>query len=166
MRRILHVGCGGDPLPPWLLPAEEIRLDIDDRHSPHIVASMLDMGDIGEFDVVYTSHTLEHVYPHEVQRALGEFRRVLRDGGTVLIMVPNLEDVRPTEDVVYVSAAGPVTGLDMIYGMRRLVAENPYMAHHTGFTPATLRGELEQAGFVNVVCNPVAGYNLFGGGRK
>jgi len=165
MRRILHVGCGGDPLPPWL-PGAETRLDIDQRHSPHIVASMLDMGDIGKFDLVYTSHTLEHVYPHQVPIALAEFHRVLKPGGTVLIVVPNLEDVRPTEDVVYISLAGPVTGLDMIYGMRRLVAENPYMAHHTGFIPSTLRAELEQAGFRNVVANAVAGYNLMGGGHK
>lgn len=161
MRRILHVGCGGERLPPWL-PGEEVRLDIDERHSPDIVASMLDMGDIGGFDAVFTSHTLEHVYPHEVPVALAECRRVLKDGGALILFVPNLENVRPTEDVVYVSPCGPVTGLDMIYGARWLLKDMPFMAHHTGFVPGTLAQALNDAGFSRVEVTVVAEWNLMG----
>lgn len=166
MRRVLHVGCGGDTLPPWLLPAEEVRLDIDERHNPDVVGSILDMGDIGGFDAVLASHILEHVYPHEVPVALAECRRVLKDGGALILFVPNLENVRPTEDVLYVSAAGPITGLDMIYGARWLLKDQPYMAHHTGFTPATLRAALQAAGFSRVAVQVVAEWNLMGGALK
>lgn len=165
MKRILHVGCGGSSLPPWL-PGEEIRLDIDERASPHIVASMLDMGDIGEFDVVYTSHTLEHVYPHEVPVALSECRRVLKTGGALILMVPNLDGVQATEDVLYQSASGPVTGIDMIYGARWLLKDMPFMAHHTGFVPETLYAALENAGFHTIQVKPLERYNLLGAAQK
>lgn len=149
-RTVLHAGCGREPLPAWLEDCEEVRLDIDAGVQPHIVASITDMGEIGPFDVLYTSHCVEHLYPHEVVPALRGFKRVLAADGIAVIIVPDLEDVRPTEDVVYVSPAGPVCGLDMIYGMSRLIPHQPHMAHHCGFTHETLTGALKAAGFERV----------------
>lgn len=158
---LLHVGCGGEPLPVWAQGHfSEVRLDIDARHNPDITASMVDMGDIGPFNAVLSAHSLEHLYPHEVQKALGEFRRVLADGGYAVIFVPDLEDVRATDDMLYESAAGPVTGLDMIYGMRSLLQEYPHMAHHTGFTAGTLKAELTAAGFSSVTVERRPNYEL------
>lgn len=164
--KLLHVGAGATPLPDFFGTVEETRLDIDPQVNPDVVASMLDMGDIGPFDAVYASHCLEHLYPHEVPKALSEFLRVLRPGGVAIIFVPNLEGVAPTDDVVYESAAGPISGLDMIYGPRRYTEVNPYMAHHTGFVPQTLTQEIEQAGFsrVEVKAQPV--YQLFAAAVK
>ena len=54
--KILHVGCGGEKLPPPLNEHEEIRVDIDPDTHPNIVASMTALGDIGEYDFVYCSH--------------------------------------------------------------------------------------------------------------
>ena len=166
MPSVLHVGCGRDPLPAWLTDYDEVRLDIDPGVEPHIVASMLDMGDIGGFDVVFSSHALEHVYPHEVPVALGEFHRVLKPGGIVAIMVPNLDGVKPDEEVLYESPAGPVCGLDMFYGMSRLIKDAPYMAHHSGFVPATLAGAMTAAGFTDVTAQALEHWTLFGSGRK
>lgn len=166
--RVLHVGAGAETMPPWLGLEDyaEVRLDIVGDHNPDIVASMLDMGDIGQFHGVYTSHCLEHVYPHEVPVALAEFLRVLIPGGMAIIVVPDLENVRPTEDVIYQSPAGPVTGLDMFYGYRSLLAECPFMAHHTGFTEATLSAAMTNAGFAAVRTARFAPFNLMGIGRK
>lgn len=147
MKSILHVGCGRSPLPPLFVGYEEVRLDIDPDVQPHIVASITDLGDIGPFDALYTSHCLEHLYPHEVLGALQGFKRVLKPGGAAIIIVPDLEGVQPTDDTVYDSPAGPVSGLDMIYGMARLIATNPYMAHHCGFVQQTLTEVIEAAGF-------------------
>lgn len=161
MGSLLHVGCGGEPIPEWAQGHfDEVRLDIDDRHSPDIVASMTDMGDIGPFDAVYSSHSLEHLYPHDVDTALREFHRVLDDKGFAVIFVPDLEDVRPTEDVLLNAPCGPITGLDMIYGLRSLLPIQPHMAHHTGFTSDTLRAALERAGFSSVVVQRMENYNL------
>jgi predicted SAM-dependent methyltransferase len=147
MRSVLHVGCGRHPLPDWLGDCHETRLDIDPDVQPDIVASLTDMGEIGPFDVVYTTHTLEHVYPHEVPVALAEIRRVLKPGGFAIIIVPDLEGVQATEEVVYDSLAGPVSGLDMIYGMGRLIQGNRHMAHHCGFVRETLKRVIDAAGF-------------------
>lgn len=158
---LLHVGCGGEPLPEWARGHfNEVRLDIDAAHDPDIVASMVDMGDIGPFNAVFSCHSLEHLYPHDVSRALGEFRRVLADGGYAVILVPDLEDVRPTNETLYESGAGPVAGLDLMYGMRALLAQMPYMAHHTGFTADTLHAALMEAGFSSIVVERKPNHNL------
>lgn len=166
--RILHVGAGGSTMPPWLgLPAyTEVRLDIVADFDPDIVASMLDMGDIGQFHGLYTSHCLEHVYPHEVAIALAEFLRVLIPGGMAIIIVPDLEDVRPTDDVLYGSPAGPICGLDLFYGYRPLLAGLPHMAHHTGFTAASLGAAMTAAGFGKVKTARFEPFNLMGVGCK
>lgn len=164
--RILHVGCGGNRLPDWLGEHQEVRLDIDPRHKPDVLATMTSMGNIGAFDVVYNSHSLEHLYPHDVPVALAEFLRVLRPGGVAILLVPDLEDVRPTEDVLYQAPAGPMTGLDLIYGCRKLIPTMPFMAHHTGFTADTIRAALEDAGFIDVQTIRGGDYNLTGVGHK
>lgn len=166
MRKVLHVGSGKDPLPDWLGDAEEVRLDIDPANDPHIVGDMRTLGDVGQFDVVYCSHALEHLYPHEVHGALVGFRRVLNDGGHAVIFVPDLEDVKPTEEVLMVTPAGPVAGIDMYYGFRPMLQVSPAMAHHTGFVRYTLERALERAGFQNVIVRRLPDFNLMGGGTK
>ncbi len=165
-KTVLHVGCGGDPLPVWLAGARETRLDIDGQHHPDILADMRWIPeDAGLFDVVLCQHALEHLYPHDVVPTLAGFARHLKPGGSAVVMVPDLGDVRPTDEVLYESPAGPVAGLDLIYGMRSLIAENPHMAHHSGFTSDTLRAAMEDAGFARVETSRL-GYcfNLLGAG--
>lgn len=144
--RVLHAGCGLSPLPAWL-PGQETRLDIDPSVSPDIVAPLTDLGDIGPFDIAYCSHVLEHMPPHEIDQALRELHRVLAPGGFLVAIVPNLADIKPDNTVVYDSPAGPITGLDMYYGMAKLVKNNPYMAHKYGFIRETLEDFLTRAGF-------------------
>ncbi len=152
MKTVLHVGSGGSHLPKQFQHCKEVTLDIDPNVNPDIVASMVDLPEnIGPFDALYACHCLEHIYPHEVDQCLSGFLRVLKpQGGVAIILVPDLEDVKPTEDVVYVSPAGPVTGLDMIYGFRPALPFSLHMAHHNGFTEKTLRAALERNGFVEV----------------
>lgn len=163
-KRILHVGCGTEHIPEWL-DGDEVRLDIDPAVKPDIVAPMTDMGAIGAFEAIYCSHALEHLYPHDVPMALAEFLRVLRPGGVVLIFVPNLEYARPTNEVLYESPVGPITGFDLFYGYTPWLKENLYMAHHSGFIGATLRAALEKAGFQGVRTVPDC-WNLLGMGVK
>ena len=127
---------------------------------------MTDMGDIGEFDAVFCQHALEHLHPHEVPAALSEFRRVLKTGGSAMVFVPDLEDVRPTEEIILESPAGPISGLDMIYGYRKALKEHPYMAHNTGFIEETLNKAFVDAGFVKVLTKRLGNYNLMAVGLK
>lgn len=109
---------------------------------------MTDLGDIGPFDAVACNNALEHLYPHEANKALREFYRVLRPGGHAIIQVPDLQDVEPTEDLI--PEIG-MCGLHLYYGDPALLEEFPYMAHHCGFVETTLRRVLEMAGFQAIV---------------
>ena len=164
--RLLHPGCGGEKLPFWLSDCEETRLDIDYRVQPDIVASITDMGEIGTYDYIYTAHTLEHLYQHDVPVALSEFNRVLNPGGSVIIFVPDLEDVKPDYEVLYISEGGPICGIDLFYGPAGYVEQNPYYAHHTGFIKETLAKVLTEAGFEEVTVKRVGDHNLMGVGKK
>jgi predicted SAM-dependent methyltransferase len=164
MRTVLHVGCGRQRLDDFLEGYSEVRLDIDPAVEPDIVASLTDLGDIGQFDAVYGSHVLEHLTPGDVQKAVAEFYRVLKPGGLAIMLVPNLENIKPTKEVVYQSPAGPITGLDMFYGMEKLVNENPYMSHKTGFVTETMTEALKI--FDRVEVRALTHYNLLGVGVK
>ncbi len=161
MHTFLHVGCGPkhkDRTTPGFNTAEwkELRLDIDESVAPDIVGTMTDMSavDTASVDAVFSSHNIEHLYPHEVPQALGEFKRVLRPGGFVVITCPDLQSVcalvaeDKLTDTAYVSPAGPIAPIDILYGHRAPMARgNLYMAHRCGFTEKVLRGSLFNAGF-------------------
>ena len=163
---LLHVGCGGGPLPELFREFDETRLDINPACNPDIVASMLDMGDIGAFDVLLCQHAIEHLYPYQIGKALNEFKRVLNDGGYAVVLVPDLEDVSPTDEVILETEAGPVTGADMYFGLQHALEENPFMAHHTGFVQSTLHKAMIEAGFKAVEVKRIGQYNLMGVGIK
>jgi hypothetical protein len=160
-KQVLHVGCGA--YAPDKLHAvfrhddwHEVRLDIDDAVRPDIVASITDMTSVadGHVDAVFSSHNLEHLYPHDVLVALKEFKRVLKPTGFALITLPDLQEVArlvaagQLAEPIYMSALGPIAPLDILYGYRpALAAGNVFMAHHTGFTSQLLMNTLAGAGF-------------------
>lgn len=178
-KTVLHVGCG--PYHPELLHKRfrgedwrEMRLDIDPGVQPDVVASLVDMHPIesDSVDAVWSSHNLEHLYAHDVPRALKEFFRVLKPGGFALVTMPDLQQVAHfivadmLDDVAYESPAGPITPLDCIFGLGSAVANgNEYMAHKTGFTTKSLTRRLADAGFEvnNVWTTP---FNLWGEATK
>jgi predicted SAM-dependent methyltransferase len=167
-RSVLIAGSGPGKMKEWATAGyQETYLDIEPRTNPDVVASMTDMGDIGPFDIVFCSHALEHLYPHEVNRALCEFRRVLRDGGVAIILVPDLEGVAPTDDVLpNYHLNTQVTGLHLFYGDHTQIEEFPHMAHHCGFVASTMRHALELAGFRGIATERQSSYNLVGIGVK
>jgi ubiquinone/menaquinone biosynthesis C-methylase UbiE len=176
---VLHVGCGApNPAklhavfrtPEW----REVRFDIDPDVQPDIVGSITDLASIATASVhaVWSSHNLEHLYVHEVPQALREFHRVLVPGGFVLITLPDLQRVAELiaadklEEVAYVSPAGPIRPLDIVYGWRGALARgNHYMAHHTGFTATTLAQALKHAGFADIRVQR-SGFDLWGRATK
>lgn len=156
---ILHVGCGNQPLPNWI-SGKETRVDIDPSSNCDIVADMCDLGEIGKFDAVFSSHSLEHLYVHDIQKALKGFHRVLNNGGILIAIVPDIEGISPSDDVLYESPSGPVTGMDIIYGAQWLLKDMPYMAHHYGFTKEIMERHLRDAGFKGVSVIRAGDYNL------
>lgn len=161
IKTVLNVGCGQRAISILgsSLPAEgwrELRLDIDPKVDPDIVASMTDMAPVpdGSVDAVWSSHNLEHLDPHEAPVALREFLRVLKPGGTLLLTVPDLQAVAKLvaeerlDETLYQSNNGPILPLDVVYGYGpALAAGNRFMAHRSGYTPNLLGRLLQEAGF-------------------
>ena len=160
---MLHVGCGyqtkagikGFDHTDWT----EIRFDIDAAVRPDVIGTLTDMSRIadGSIDAIYSSHNIEHLYPHEVPVALEEFKRVLRPDGFVVITAPDIQTV--CEAVVndrlleplYTSPAGPIAPIDILYGHRPdLERGNLHMAHKCGFTYKVLGGVFAAAGFNHI----------------
>jgi SAM-dependent methyltransferase len=166
-RSVLSVGSGAQELDSWKEQGYSVvRCDIDPSTNPDIVRNMTALGNIGLFDVVFCCHALEHVYPHEVGYALHEFKRVLRKGGYVVILVPDLEGVQATTEPLYRTDCGPITGLHLIYGDPNEIPNHPHMAHHCGFVQDGLQTCLEQCGFSQVTTTRLPNYNLLGIGVK
>jgi predicted O-linked N-acetylglucosamine transferase (SPINDLY family)/SAM-dependent methyltransferase len=175
LKKVLHVGCGParrERMPKFFHTSDwqEVRLDIDPACRPDIVASMVEMTPVATASVtaIFSSHNLEHLYPHEVPRALEEFHRVLKPDGFALITLPDLQGVAALvaqdrlEDTAYVSPAGPITPLDILYGHRASMARgNLFMAHRTGFTAKTLMNALRKAGFPLVTVQRDGSLNLW-----
>lgn len=158
----LHVGCGPkrkDRTTTALSSWNELRFDIDESVQPDLVGTMIDMSSVSSesVDAVFSSHNIEHLYPHEVPLALAEFHRVLKPNGIAVITCPDLKSVcaliaeDKLTEAAYTSPAGPIAPIDILYGLRSSMAQgNLYMAHRCGFTKKVLAGTLQASGFKSV----------------
>ena len=161
MKTFLHVGCGpkdksqikGFNNDNW----KEIRFDIDKSVNPDIVGTLTDMKLVktNSVDAVYSSHNIEHIYPHEVRIALKEFYRVLKDDGIVVITCPDLQAVcelvakdKLLEPLYKTEDGHQISPIDILYGWRPHIAQgNEHMAHKSGFTYSVLNTAFFEAGF-------------------
>ena len=161
MQTFLHVGCGpqykseikGFDNDNW----KEIRFDIDEKVNPDIVGTLIDMSKVetGSVDAIFSSHNIEHVFPHEVPIVLKEFYRVLKDDGMVVLACPDLQSVceavvndKLLEPLYETSIGNKIAPIDILYGWRAPIADgNEYMAHKGGFTYSVLNGAFLEAGF-------------------
>ena len=161
MKRVLNVGGGSKSIP---LPSEyggfaHVLLDIDPQGAPDIVLDGRRLGELapGQFDAIYCSHNLEHYFRHDVPKVLAGFFHVLKPGGFAQIRVPDLTELMrrvvqgklDLEETLYVSPAGPIAPLDVIYGFGRQIETSgvDFFAHKTGFSDQSLSRAVERAGF-------------------
>lgn len=145
----LHVGCA------------DLRLDgfinIDCRPTPatDLVAPAWGIAGVagGTVGFIYSRHMLEHLDPEDARRTLQHWLALLEPGGTVNVIVPDIEfharqllglthSVLPDQEQH--AFAGFWDWRDVARGGDR---ED---AHRWGYTQKTLTAELMQAGFVGV----------------
>ena len=164
MATFLHVGCGtkyknattrGFNTPEW----NELRLDIDPKVKPDVIGSITQMTSVQSqsMDAIYSSHNIEHLNAYEVPAALSEFKRVLSNDGFLVLTCPDLQSVAELiardklMQPAYNSAAGPISPLDMVFGLQSAIAKgNQFMAHRCGFTQKVLVATLKAAGFASI----------------
>jgi predicted SAM-dependent methyltransferase len=87
--KMLNLGCGAWWHPDW------INFDLE-SHAPEVISHDLSQGipfDADSVDVCYSSHVLEHLRTSEADTFLREQYRVLKPGGVVRVVVPDLEQI-------------------------------------------------------------------------
>lgn len=87
--RLLNIGCGALVHPEW------INLDVTSS-LPGVIRHDIRKGlpfEDASIDACYSSHMVEHLRREDAVRLLTECRRVLKPGGVVRIVVPDLEAI-------------------------------------------------------------------------
>lgn len=106
--KYLHIGCGNNVLPRPFYNLDARFIEGIDYLSE---ADKLDFPD-NTFDMVYSSHVLEHFYKADTQRVLNEWVRVLKPGGIIRLSVPSLENLikiyQKSGDISFI--IGPLMG--------------------------------------------------------
>lgn len=136
----INLGCGARPLEGF------VNVDLIDVPGVDVVADVSGPlpFDAGSADLLYASHVLEHLPTARVPGVLLEWRRVLRDGGQILIAVPDLECIAR----LLVARSGWFTPpnqpwIGAVYGGQK----DELDFHKTGFTAPWLAALLNDAGF-------------------
>ncbi len=157
--------------PPMFADWRELRVDIDAKVAPDILADVTDLSAIesGSVDAVWSAHCLEHLYLYEVGPAIAEVYRILADDGFLCVIVPDLQTIADyiasdrLHEVVYESPAGPVIAHDILFGFGPHLAQGRIkMAHNCGFTPTLLLQKLREAPFAQIVLRRRSGHELGG----
>jgi SAM-dependent methyltransferase len=162
-RLLVNLGSGAKGtarLPALFSQWRQLRVDVDARVAPDILADITDLSAIetGSIDAIWSAHCLEHLYLYQVGAAVSEAYRILADDGFLCVIVPDLQSVAAyfatdrLHEVVYESPAGPVMAHDMVFGFGPALARGRHsMSHKCGFTPTLLLQKLREAPFAEIV---------------
>lgn len=168
-KTILNVGFGGSKISEQMYTDDlrdyrEISLDIDKKYNPDIIADIYNISHVPDkfVDVAYSSHMIEHIHYFKVPSVIKELLRVVKDGGFVRLLTPNLKGVADNVkqgkllDTIYESPGGPISAMDMLFGSRyhSHKANSDFMIHKCGFTKEVFEELAKEHGFnVRVVEN-------------
>lgn len=138
METKLHIGCGVKYIPGFI--------HIDVRELPHVdyvtPADKLDMFADQSVDLIYSCHMLEHLHRNEVEVVLREWHRVLKQGGTLRLAVPDFEKIAE----VYLKTKDLKSLLGLLVGRQ----DYPENTHYGVFDFAYLSEILSNIGFKNI----------------
>jgi SAM-dependent methyltransferase len=168
----LNLGCGGQVVDGWtnvdyalgarlattpvLGPAVRklrlFRMEWNPKIHIHDLTKPLPWAD-GSVDACYTSHTVEHMSRDEGARLVREAFRVLKPGGVLRVVVPDLHAFVEHYRSGTLAADRFVEDLGVLYGpgkrgLARLLAPVIEFPHKCMYDTATMRKLLESAGFV------------------
>jgi predicted SAM-dependent methyltransferase len=99
-------------------------------------------------DEVHAYHVIEHFYRWQTPEVLGEWKRLLKAGGLLVLELPNIE----------AAARNLLAGMDDQMCMWAFYGDpshrDPYMCHPWGFTPKSIKSLLSECGFSHIELKP------------
>lgn len=139
-KKIVDLGCGPIEDSYRTNEGEVLRVDIREEVKPDYRCDIrvLPFAN-GEFDVVFSSHTLEHFTRFEVGEVLDEWIRILKPDGELRLVMPNMEWAARH----IVNKEIDVDVMNVLYGAQTY-NEN---FHKAGYTPQMLEQLLANKGF-------------------
>lgn len=149
---VLDIGCG--PIYREFPECDKpVRVDINEAWNPDYRCDVrqLPFG-MNSFDIVFSSHVLEHFPRAEWEGVLTEWVRVLKPYGELRLVLPNIEWA--AERVVRGEIDDNV--LNVLYGAQ----SNKWDFHYNGLTPKRLEVALAKLGLTDFKCENDAGYNM------
>lgn len=149
-KKIVDIGCGENKY-----KTDEgtvIGVDVREDVHPDFRADFRKLPfATGEFDIVFSSHTLEHCPRADVDDCLDEWTRILGPDGELRLILPN---IGWAADQIKKGIVDEHV-LNVLYGAQTF-GEN---FHKFGFTPDTLRAALEKRGLTKIDIK-LDGYNI------
>lgn len=158
-KKALDLGCGpidrSAEFPDFNLVRVDIREDCNPDYRCDV--SLLPFAN-EEFDLVFSSHVLEHFPRDKWEGVLNEWCRLVKKGGEIMLMLPN---IAWATGQLYLNPNPDNDTLNVLYGAQT----NPFDYHYNGFTEPRLKEALNLRGFeiFNVEHH---GYNMVTRARK
>jgi len=140
--RVLEIGAGPKPQAKKLLPNTFIEtMDVDPQYNPTYLhdAATIPAELYGKFDLLFASHVLEHFPWFETHNILTEWRKALKIGGFLHVLVPSLEWA--AEQIMSGHPSKAING--HLYAG----SQTQWDVHKAGFTLPILRAHFEHARF-------------------
>jgi predicted SAM-dependent methyltransferase len=147
----LYLGCGHDRMKGFT--HIEVNAGKNKSGLPDIIADItgrIPLPD-GSCELIFSRATMEHLSYPELLNCLLESHRLLRRGGVVRMVVPDLEKyVEDYQNKVYDPKLRELYGMPNDNYEETFVARIMYFDHRYNHTVGTMRRALEKAGFENV----------------
>lgn len=162
-KKIVDIGCGKT----WREFEEgvPIRVDIDESCNPDYRCDVRNLPfDAATFDIVFSSHVLEHFAKSQQKSVLEEWIRILKPEGELRLILPNIMwAARALADESFrkeLLGTMPEYALsnhvsNVLYGAQT----TPHDFHYNGFTPGSLEMLLKDVGF-KIMKYEEQGYNM------
>lgn len=149
----IDIGCGPIDRSNEFPDHNLVRVDIRDEVNPDYRCDVRDLPfDNASFDLVFSSHVLEHFSRAEFLPTLKEWIRVLKPRGELVLVLPNIHWALEKDNWdLHTNDA-----LNVFYGAQ----SNDFDFHKNGLYPELMRSTLKQLRFKDIRIEIMQDYNM------
>lgn len=144
----LDMGGVGNSDPNWIT----VNIDSGAYHeAPDLVCDITNLEELpfepNSVNAIRCCHTLEHLDPNVLERTLKGWHRLLKKGGCLTIVVPDVEEIFK---LCLLKDIKDITAIRMLYVPEEWQSKGEGERHRWGFTESTLRDLLCLSGFEDI----------------